>query len=351
MLSNDPPGSDEIEVTIFGKGVGEAIVAHIPDLGWVFVDSFLHNAEPISLTYLKRIGVSLDEVRCILLTHWHDDHVRGASLALEQCTNASLAISQAYRSDEFRAMIRASQGLGTSNFTSGVTELVRCLSILSGRGSVPKYCVPNRNIVLSTTGNGVETLSPSDRDIHDFLLEVGKIDQALVSRLPAPNRNDSSVACLVKVGSSLILLGADLETKSKGSGWHEVCESGWHHQGQAILCKAPHHGSPNAYYLPLWEKHIERSAPVVIAPYARGKRKLPQGADIARIKRLQPDVTLAADVTLRATQHPNRDVANLMLRAGVKIYSRQTTIGVARFRMPKGQQIWDRELEGLARAA
>jgi len=34
-----PPNNDEFELTVFGPGIGESIVLHIPGIGWALIDS------------------------------------------------------------------------------------------------------------------------------------------------------------------------------------------------------------------------------------------------------------------------------------------------------------------------
>lgn len=74
-----PPAADEVEVTLFGPGFGEAIAVHLGEGSWMLVDSCIDpdSKGPASLTYLDRLNVNPANVKAIIASHWHDDHVRG----------------------------------------------------------------------------------------------------------------------------------------------------------------------------------------------------------------------------------------------------------------------------------
>ena len=91
-----PPAPDEIEVSVWGAGYGEAIVLHIGGGKWVLVDSCIDPGSqvPASLDYLKNLKFPVGEaVKLIVVTHWHDDHIRGISTVLDECKSACFAIS------------------------------------------------------------------------------------------------------------------------------------------------------------------------------------------------------------------------------------------------------------------
>ena len=79
---DNPPKSDEVEVSIFGPGVGESLVLHIGSGEWVVVDSCMNGdrSSPAALEYLREIGVDpATQIKWVIATHWHDDHVEGIS--------------------------------------------------------------------------------------------------------------------------------------------------------------------------------------------------------------------------------------------------------------------------------
>lgn len=71
------PASDEIEITVLGKGVGESVIVHAGEGGWVIIDSFVEpgSEKAAPLAYLDSIGVDVAEaVRSVVLSHLHADH-------------------------------------------------------------------------------------------------------------------------------------------------------------------------------------------------------------------------------------------------------------------------------------
>ena len=75
-----PPAANEVEISLFGRGFGEALVIHLGDNRWMLVDSLVESTgEPVGLRYLSEIGVGRERVERSVATHWHDDH--GAGLA------------------------------------------------------------------------------------------------------------------------------------------------------------------------------------------------------------------------------------------------------------------------------
>ena len=73
------PSDDELEVSVFGPGIGECIVVHLGRHEWIIVDSCCDtDNEPAATKYLKEIGIdTASEVKLIVASHWYDDHIRG----------------------------------------------------------------------------------------------------------------------------------------------------------------------------------------------------------------------------------------------------------------------------------
>ena len=73
------PGPNDFERTLLGPGYGECAIIHYGHGEWIIVDSCVDEAgHPAALNYLRQIGVDAGRsVRMIVVTHWHDDHIRG----------------------------------------------------------------------------------------------------------------------------------------------------------------------------------------------------------------------------------------------------------------------------------
>jgi len=113
---------DELEVSVFGPGTGECIVAHLGNDEWMVVDSCLGKVSKrsVALDYLEEINVPVSAVRVIAITHWHDDHTRGIAGVLRACPNAVFFCPSALRTEEFlttvllagNLMLRTDEGGG-----------------------------------------------------------------------------------------------------------------------------------------------------------------------------------------------------------------------------------------------
>jgi hypothetical protein len=118
-----PPLPDELEISLFGAGYGEAIALHIGYGQWVLVDSYRQrDKEPDHLAYLNQLGVDVSRaVQSIVVTHWHDDHVKGISDVYDVCVSADLVISSALSYPEFLTLVNlpVPPGIKTS---SGLQE-------------------------------------------------------------------------------------------------------------------------------------------------------------------------------------------------------------------------------------
>ena len=132
---HDPPKLDEIEVSVFGPGYGEAIVLHVGEGKWILVDSCIEPASelPAALGYLHDLDVDVENaVKLIVATHWHDDHICGFGTVLDECKSAAISISSALDIEEFLALpvlyrepvVRRS---------SGLNEFIQMLRILDAR--------------------------------------------------------------------------------------------------------------------------------------------------------------------------------------------------------------------------
>jgi glyoxylase-like metal-dependent hydrolase (beta-lactamase superfamily II) len=121
----DPPSKEEIEISLFGPGYGEAIALHIGEGKWLLVDSCLgpDHELPASLHYLDRLKVNVkNDIKLIVVTHWHDDHIRGISTIFNVCESATIAIPDALRTDEF-LMLASLYDQPIARRNSGLNEL------------------------------------------------------------------------------------------------------------------------------------------------------------------------------------------------------------------------------------
>ena len=356
------PGSSELEVSIFGPGVGECIVVHVGEGKWIVVDSCLNpgTKRPVALEYLESLGVAVDrDVAVVLVSHWHDDHTRGVSEVLDACAEAEFFCSAALRREEFFDLVAIANRLALkAGGGSGVGEMAAVFSLLKARRTSGKTRVVSPNWVAadrivyrraataSFPGCSVEALSPSSTSQTRGVLSFALVDHAPKLTIPNPGPNELSVALHIQVGSVSALLGADLEIGSSDEvGWRAVVNNPRRPPGRVSIVKVPHHGSSGADHHPVWRDLVLEDARAGVTPF--NSSQLPRDTDIARIKSRTPHL-------FHSSPKPPREVRLDRTTArtieGIKISERHAELGHIRFRVGQDGQV-HYHLMGAARVA
>lgn len=348
---DQPPESDEIEISVFARGVGECIVAHVGSNDWIVIDSFMGpDRRPIASKYLESIGVPAAEaVKLLVLTHWHDDHVRGATDLVKECGAANVAFPASLCRDELKQIIRQYAEITSEEFSNGVRELRGVVEALNNNKARRKFAITDR-VLHERAGVRIDALSPSDEDIELFLKAMADWNStgAADKRLSRPMRNDTSVALSVRIGDDLMLLGADLEVRNKLSGWQAVHDLSWGDRGRATLFKIAHHGSITGHYDGVWADMLVSDVTGVLSPYGRGVKKLPSRDDIDRLAKLSPNIYSAGEVAFARADRQHRSVDRTLAEASINLYKEPNTVGHARFRKKLGTNPWIVDLAGTA---
>lgn len=203
------PAADEVEVSLFGPGYGETVLVHVGAGDWLLIDSCRDtNREQPALVYLNSLGVEpATSIRSIVLTHWHDDHVRLAGAMVRQCPGAQVVLSLALQDEEFLTLARAyaDGDPGESRLGSGLHELNEILSLrlpdpVTGRPNI-EWAIANREIwsrAADATSPAVSvfTLSPSDASVSLAMQSISALLPTPGSRrvrAPARSPNHASV--------------------------------------------------------------------------------------------------------------------------------------------------------------
>ena len=294
---SDAPGPNVVEVNLFGPGYGESVLVHLSSNQWLIVDSCApyDEAEPVALTYLRRIGVDFSRaVKYIVATHWHDDHIRGFSRLVESCRQADVFLSSALTHRPLMRLVRASIPRHVPN----LREMHRAIETLLSRrrSSGQPYSFLLENTALHSTllhpDNDVEiwALSPSSVDVREALHQIRYFlreeDRHTIPAVPDPRENRASIVLHVRSGNQRLLLGADREIqRSRGRGWASVaaCVA---RRGleRATLLKVAHHGSPNGDSDIIWRNLLHEDPVAVLTPFNKGNEGgRPRADDIARL--------------------------------------------------------------------
>lgn len=301
-----PPESDQAEVSLFGPGIGECIAIHYGNGRWFIIDSCLSpdSREPIALSYLESIGVDVaSQVQGILITHWHEDHIKGLSRMFQRCTNASLYFSSALTSKEsIELAVLFKKDL--SNTDSGIREFREVISEVKARNEAHRV-IPVAALSYLFHDPSVNTrmvaLSPSSQ-AHLLALTEFRSLMPMVGdrriRLFPRTENFSAVATHFSFGSFSALLGSDLEDSGNpNTGWSAVIASNIHTShslSSSQLYKVAHHGSETGHHNGIWSNLLNDRPLAIATPFISSK--LPTANDILRISSLSDKFIVTRDV-------------------------------------------------------
>lgn len=364
---NNPPQPDQVEVVVFGPGYGESILVHLGDGHWVVVDSCMPAGSilPAPLQYLETLNLNpADAVKLIVISHWHDDHIRGLSEIVRVCDQATVCMSTALGSKDFIATVAKYEVRNMMNFKSGAQEIFEIQKTLkeAGNARTPiKRAVADRPIYWLPSAQsghgqdcGVYTLSPSDDRIDEFMTRIGSMIpkvRATKSRLQAPESNHNSVVLMITVGDSAILLGADLEeTMGAYSGWSVIAASGIRPQKKSSLFKVPHHGSVTGHCDAVWDDMLEKYPIAVLSPWTLCGRKLPSNNDIDRIKGRTPSALSTTTLPPPRRRKRHGAVDKIVESLNIDLRESEPPMGIVRLRNFGGDisQRWSVEMFGPA---
>jgi len=345
-----PPAADEIEVTLFGPGYGEAIAVHLGEGAWLLVDSCIDPSSkaPASGTYLEQIGVDAGQVRAIVASHWHDDHVRGISQLAVRHPQADFVISAVFNAREAAAFLAAFSGASSSELARGAKELFRVMRV---RETV--FAAMHRSNVLQATLNArqvrVTALSPVPAAFSQSLAHLAQYlprkGQA-INHAPELRPNFEAVVLHIDVGDDAVLLGADLENHDR-FGWSAVVADQWSGaRGPATAYKVAHHGSYTGDCAQVWETLLKPDPVACLTPFTLGDLRLPTDADKARMR----GNSQHAYISSGASRRPDMDSRQLKRLGDIckKLARFDAGFGAVRLRRQSGAPSWDVELFGAA---
>ena len=297
----EAPESGDLEVSVFGPGRGECITIHLGCGEWIVVDSCVDPAtgRAAALRYFEDIGVDpASAVKKVVVTHWHDDHIRGVSDVFEAAQDAEFVCSG--KLDPFILnVVAAGREVSGVLGGSGVDEFSRVLEVIRARrqprqsteSAGPRWAQEGTILFRSTDRRRpaeVWALSPSagtqTRQMHEVAGFLPKAAQPQRRASVRVGPNQRSIVLWVTAGEHSVLLGGDLEDSTNPAvGWGAVVTSNLRPTGRARVFKVPHHGSANADNPSVWAKMLTERPVAVLTPFAGGRKPLPSDEDIARL--------------------------------------------------------------------
>ena len=346
------PKPDQIELTLTGPGYGECIILHIGNSNWIIIDSCLDKKKiPVALSYLHSLGVDpTKDVRLIIATHWHDDHIRGMGKLVETCSEASFCCSAVLCEKEFLAMIGAVENRPMSTTSSGMQELYQVFSLLHEKSTKPIHALANRRI-FNQDDCEIWSLSPSDSVFNLFLQKVGQLLPPVGEtkrHIPSLTPNQAAVVLLFIINKTAILLGSDMEK----TGWLQILDAEERPNCEASVFKIPHHGSKNAHVDRVWRELLKKEPIALLTPWRLGGREIPTMDDASRILSLTSKAyitTSSYDSVRKSKKERVKAVEKTIKETGATLRSVNLSPGKIRLRKTEDSQSeWKIEAFGKA---
>ena len=299
------------------------------------------------------LGIDLEAVKIIVVTHWHDDHIEGIAQTASECTAARIACSQALRREDIVQFVYEQEGAGGA-LGSGLDELRTILDIAEGRGGV---VWAKANLPLHPRPPGdhplVTALSPSEDAVERSIIKLieaatGK-SSTLRRRFTAPDGpNGASVATVMRSGDVTSLLGADVDstTLNPETGWSAIVSYA-RPSVPASLVKVPHHGSEGAHDERMWKELLSDDVVGIVTPWSKGAKFLPTEEDLDRLTEFSERLYVTATPRLsRVEKDP--DVERLVRRLHGDRIRELRGWGHVRARRVVSAEAWSVECDGDA---
>lgn len=350
-----PPEPDELEISVFGAGVGECILVHCGSGYWICVDSAVEDGKCWALSYLDQIGVPADALKFLIATHWHTDHVLGLAELVGRAPNAQFVCSSALDSQEYKQIVARFSTDDVDRIRAPLREMKKVFQILATRKKnntsyqPPIFTIADYPLHDASASIQIWTLSPSHQDrlnAMEAFAEYFVPVNASATGLSPIDRNHASVVVLIHVDPDVILLGADLErTPDSLTGWNAVVSSGKRLQKQSGIFKIPHHGSVNGHSEDVCTEMLKQDTIAIVTPYTRSG--LPTSGDVDRMRRFTTYAT-GLPLHVRIRRDPAAEKIIQEVTGGLEA-RRFPQKGIVRLRKKVGlAAAWNTELFGSA---
>lgn len=354
------PSDDELEVSVFGPGIGECIAVHLGRHEWIIVDSCCDtDNEPAATKYLKEIGVdTASEVKLIVASHWHDDHIRGISEVYSKCLAARFSCASALKKEEFCTLV-AAYGEDPMIRYKGVEEFSRIFCQMEEFSredprSNPIWALENKTLLQKDGWYSVKALSPSDEAVTQALRDMSRLfPKAKKSKrnLISESANHAAVVLSVTVGIWNILLASDLQhTVHPLLGWSAIVNSPGRTQSRADLLKIPHHGSETGNAPGIWTHLVCHKPLGVVTPYNRGVTKLPTKKNLKSLSKNCSELYYTSLPTVTSPPRRNPAVEKTLKMVALERKVVEPRMGQVRLRasIDGPDKTWTEELFGKA---
>jgi len=301
------PNADSAEISLFGPGIGECIVLNFGQNKWFIIDSCIcpKTKQPVALQYLKEIGVDVGEqVVGILISHWHSDHIKGASALLKACTKAKLYLSHALMSREALYVASLYKDDIFAEAGKDIREFGEIIKFLKSGDKNRLVLVKTRHTFFDyrdTIPARLVALSPSDAAVTQAISLLAQLktkagDNRIRNVVPV-SENLNAVAIHFSFGGFSAILGSDLEEKGDfQTGWSAIFKDNLSSElslSTSSLFKVSHHGSQTGHHEKIWQDLLITKPLSITTPFTRSG--LPTPDNIKRIQELSSNFLITRD--------------------------------------------------------
>ena len=285
-------GGRPYEVTLIGRGYGECIVMHCGNDEWVIIDSCRPNGQKdksAAQIYLDEMGVAPDCVKHIIISHWHDDHIRGMYGLVDYYDKSAIWVSNIIYNEKVVEFVAGYGNSVPSIGAYGTRELWAILRYMtSAAGKLRSKFISDNTEVLDRIGGEVrlKALSPTFNDELAWMSRIfhlfDQFKKGFLDLKLEHKPNHESVVMKLDLEKGGALLGSDMEIHSNG-GWLDVVRA---HPGsrRSNLYKVAHHGSKTGHLESVWTDLLTDDVISIITPFELGRVFLPTEDDVVRIK-------------------------------------------------------------------
>ena len=256
------PKTNECELIVFGKGVGESILFRVTKDKWIVIDSFISNdtGKPVAIEYLESRNIDIEKIIGVICTHWDDDHIRGISNIIEMHTTPLPVVLPIVLKED---KVKEYAYFGSDNDIRKTTEFKKVLELKKEKRCTFCWAESDRNLfgkAISDSNIIFKALSPNDEQYEEFLKSL-TLPKAGEKKIYSYSENSISVALFAKNHVDTFLFGGDLEISELG-GWKDICDN-YHESAKSHIFKIPHHGSKTAYYDGVWTDLVDNPIAII----------------------------------------------------------------------------------------
>jgi beta-lactamase superfamily II metal-dependent hydrolase len=344
MTKINLPNNDIAEITLIGTGggYGESCVIHLGEQNWIVVDSCINpnSKASLPLEYLNEIGVDVsNNVKLIICTHWHDDHILGISELLDKCKSSKFVVARALDRVKFLRFVSLDyKKIEDEVSISSTVEFNKCIEIVRSRGVsliqanqdrvLYKFKIKDSIIEIISLSPSDYTIEKFDGEISSLISEYGRNKKVIMT---PPNLK--SIVLYLKLSTHRALLGADMEVGSNSQeGWINILDNCITIDKKSTYFKIPHHGSENGYHNRIWLELMEDKPISNLTPWNRNS-KLPSLEMLKKLSKNSPYLYMTSKNMGDKPKKRDKSIEKMLVKLNYKLVEIKYQKGLIRNRI------------------